>query len=134
MNRITSLSMAAKLSVTGLVTAAIGMLLQMGAGSHLYPSLTGPIVLLLCAVLVAYRPSRWVGSIGLAVSLVLLVGLIVSAILSSAFLEQLTDIGNPGLVLGSLLHVAGLSAAVGGGIGMVLRSRRTAGHVQSRTS
>jgi hypothetical protein len=130
MSRITSLSTASKLNVMGLAVAAIGMLLQIAAGSQLYPSLTGPIVLLLAAAVVAFAPGRWPGYIGLVIPLVLLVGLSVSALLSSAFFEQLKDIGNAGIVLGSLLHVVGLSTAVGGGVGMVLRGRRAAGHVQ----
>ena len=58
--------------------------------------------------------------VGLGLPLVLLVGLLVSAVMSPAFLDQLTH-GEVGLVTGSASHVAGLCAAVIGGIGMLLR-------------
>jgi hypothetical protein len=73
---------------------------------------------------VALRPGRWTAYIGLVIPLALAVGLIVSAALSPVFLEQLTDTGNAGIVLGSLLHVVGLTAAVAGGFAMVLRGPR----------
>jgi hypothetical protein len=118
---MTSLSNEAKLNVTGLVLTAVGIVLEIGAGSGLYPTLTGPIVLLVGAAIVAFRPGRWTGYVGLIIPLVLAVGLIVSAVLSRTFVDQLTATASPGLVLGSLLHVVGLIAAVAGGIALVLR-------------
>ena len=104
----------------GLVLTAAGMLLQIAAGSDLYPSLTGPIVLLVAAALVAFGPGRWTPYVALIVPLVLGVGAIVAAVMTGAFIRQLADIGNPAIVLGSLLHVIGLAAAVTGGVGMLL--------------
>ena len=123
MNQLTSLSTPAKLNVGGLVLTAIGMALERGAGSTLYPTLTGPIVLVVVAVLVAVRPARWTAYVGLIVPLVLAAGLIVSAALSRTFLDQLTGTGNAGTLVGSILHVVGLVAAVAGGLGMVLPPR-----------
>ena len=123
MNRMRELSNWARLNVIGLVLTAVGMLLQIAAGSELYPSLTGPIVLLVAAGFVALGPGRWTPYVGLVVPLVLGVGAIVAAVMTSAFIEQLADIGNPAIVVGSLLHVIGLAAAVAGGVGM-LRDRR----------
>lgn len=123
MNRITTLSNEAKLNVIGVVLAAIGMLFEIGAGSELYPTLSGPIVLLVGAAIVAFGPGRWTAYVGLIVPLVLGVGLAVSAVMSPAFFEQVMDFGNAAIVLGSLLHVAGLIAGVVGGFGMVLRNR-----------
>jgi hypothetical protein len=120
MNRLTSLSAWTKLSVAGLILAAIGMLLQIGAGSTLYPTLTGPIVLLVGAAVIALRPTGGMRYVGLGLPLVLLVGLLISAVMSPAFLDQLTH-GELGLVVGSAAHVAGLFTAVVGGIGMLLR-------------
>jgi hypothetical protein len=40
--------------------------------------------------------------------------------------DQLTNLANPGLFLGSVLHVGGLTAAVAGGARMVV-DRRAAG-------
>lgn len=117
------LSTWATLNVIGLVLTAAGMLLQIAAGSELYPSLTGPIVLLVAAAFVAFGPGRWTPYVGLVVPLVLGVGAIVAAVMTGAFIRQLADVGNPAIVFGSLLHVIGLAAAVTGGVGM-LRDRR----------
>lgn len=115
------LSNVAKLSVAGLVATAGGMLLQIAAGSELYPSFAGPIVLLVTAALVAFRPDRWVPYVALLVPLVLGIGAIVTAAMSGEFVEQLTDTGNAGILLGSLMHVVGLIAAVAGAAGMLVQ-------------
>jgi hypothetical protein len=117
------LSNAAKLNATGLVLTALGMLLQIAAGSTLYPSFAGPIVLLGTAVIVLFGPLRWTPYIGLLVPLVLGVGATIAALMTGAFLDQLTDPGRTGIFVGSLLHVIGLVAAVAGGVGMVLGRR-----------
>lgn len=121
MNRLSELSTAARMNVVGLVLTAAGMVLQIAAGSNLYPSFAGPIVLLATAMVVAFGPGRWTSYLGLVVPLVLGLGAIIAAVMNGAFLEQLTDIGNAGILLGSLLHVVGLIAAIAGGIGMVQR-------------
>ena len=114
---------AAKLSVAGLVLAAAGMLLQTIAGSTLYPSLAGPIVLLLTALLVVFGPARWTRYVALLIPLVLGLGALVAAAMTGDFIGQLTNIGNAGLVLGSWMHVAGLIAALAGGVGMLAGAR-----------
>jgi Mg/Co/Ni transporter MgtE len=122
MNAVNRLSNAAKLNATGLVLTAAGMVLQIAGGSKLYPSFAGPIVLLVAAVIVAFGPKRWAPYVGLLVPLVLGLGAIIAAVMSGEFINQLTDIGRPGVFLGSVMHVVGLIAAVAGGIGM-LRGR-----------
>jgi hypothetical protein len=124
------LSNAAKLNATGLVLAAAGMLLQIAAGSTLYPSFAGPIVLLAAAAIVAFGPRRWTRWVGLVVPLVLGVGAIIAAVMTGEFIDQLTDIGQVGILIGSLMHVIGLIAAVAGGVGM-LRGRPEAGGLDS---
>ena len=121
------MSDATNLSVAGLVVAAAGMLLQMSAGSTLYPSLAGPIVLLLTALLVVFGPARWTRYVALLIPLVLGLGALVAAAMTGDFIGQLTSIGNPGLVLGSWMHVAGLLAAVAGGVGMLAGARTPVG-------
>jgi len=126
MNRVRALSNAAKLNVAGLVLTAAGMLLQIAAGSALYPSFAGPIVLLVAAFVVAFWSGRWTPYVALLVPLVLGLGAIIAAVISGEFIKQLTDVGKVGIFLGSVMHVVGLIAAVAGGVGM-LRSRSKAG-------
>lgn len=123
MNRVTQLSNAAKLNEVGLVVTAAGMLLQIAAGSGLYPSFAGPIVLLVTAVVVAFWPRRWMAYVALLVPLVLGLGAIIAAVMSGEFIEQLTDTGNVGILVGSWMHVIGLIAAVAGGVGMLMGRR-----------
>ncbi len=127
MNRLGQLSNAAKLNVAGLVLTAAGMLLQIAAGSQLYPSFAGPIVLLVTAVIVAFWPGRWMAYVALLVPLVLGLGAIIAAVMSGEFIEQLTNVGNAGILLGSLMDVIGLVAAVAGGVGMLLGRRPATG-------
>lgn len=117
------LSNAARLNAVGLILTATGMLLQMAAGSSLYPSLAGPIVLLGASVIVLFGPGRWTPYVGLLVPLVLGVGLTIAALMTGEFARQLTDLEAGGVFVGSLLHVIGLAAAVVGGLGMI-RGRR----------
>ena len=125
MNRVRQLSNAAKLNVAGLVLTAFGMLLQIAAGSKLYPTFAGPIVLLAAAVIVAlWSGRRWTPYVALLIPLVLGLGAIIAALMTGEFIEQLTDVGNVGILLGSLMHVVGLIAAVAGGVGMLVGRRR----------
>jgi hypothetical protein len=125
---IRRLSNAAKLNVTGLVLTAAGMLLQIVAGSDLYPTFAGPIVLLAAAVVVAFVRARWTAYVGLLVPLVLGVGAVIAAVMTGEFIAQLTDIRNVGIFLGSVMHVIGVVAAVAGGVGMLLGPRTPSEH------
>lgn len=123
MNRGSQLSRWATMNVIGLVVTAGGMLLQIASGSELYPSLTGPIVLLVAAAFVALGPRRMTPFVALLVPLALGVGAIVAAVMTGGFTNQLADPGNAGVLIGSLMHVVGLVAAVTGGVGMLLDRR-----------
>jgi hypothetical protein len=109
----------ATLNVIGLVLTAAGMVLQIASGSELYPSLTGPIVLLAAAAFVALGPRGLTPFVAVLVPLVLGIGAIIAAVMTGEFTNQLADIGNSGVFLGSLMHVVGLVAAVTGGVGML---------------
>jgi CIC family chloride channel protein len=85
----------------------------------------GPIVLVAAAVVVAFGPGRWTPYVGLLVPLVLGLGALVAAIMTGEFVGQLTEIGKPGVFVGSLMHVVGLVAAVAGGVGMLPGRRVT---------
>ena len=112
-------SNAARMNVAGLVLTAAGMLLQIAAGSELYPSFAGPVVLLVAAVIVALGPGRTAPYVGLLVPLVLGLGAFIAAVMTGEFVEQLTGVGNAGLLIGSLMHVVGLIAALAGAVGML---------------
>jgi hypothetical protein len=47
-------------------------------------------------------------------------GAIIAAVMTGDFIDQLTNTGEAGILLGSLMHVIGLIAAVAGGVGMLL--------------
>jgi hypothetical protein len=123
MSSVRRLSIPAKVNAAGLVLTSAGMLVQVAAGSKLYPSITGPVVLLLAAIFVAFGPGRWTPWVGLVVPLVLGLGAVVAAVMTGGFIDQLTDLGNPGLFVGSLMHVTGLVAAIAGGAVMVMSRR-----------
>jgi hypothetical protein len=54
------------------------------------------------------------------VPLVLAAGAIIAAVMTGDFIEQLTNTSQAGIFVGSLMHVAGLTAAVAGGVGMLV--------------
>ena len=83
--------------------------------------------MIVAAVFVAFGPGRWTPWVGLLIPLVLGLGAIVAAVMTGGFTDQLTDLDKPGLIVGSLMHVIGLIAAVAGGVGMVLGRRGMAG-------
>jgi hypothetical protein len=124
MDRITQLSTSAKLNVTGLVLTAAGMLLQIFAGSTLYPTISGPAAMLATAALVVLIRARWTSYVALIVPLLLGVGAFITALISGGFISQLTGFGEPAIVVGSVMHVIGIVAAVAGGLGMVLGPSR----------
>jgi hypothetical protein len=119
LNSVRRLSNSARLNVIGITLTAGGMLLQISSGSKLYPSLAGPIVLVVAALIVMSGPARWRPYVGLLVPLVLGLGAIIAAVVKGDFIDQLTAVGETGIFLGSLMHVIGLISAVAGGLGMV---------------
>ena len=126
MSRLSRLMIWTTLNVLGLVLTAAGMLVQIAAGSDLHPTLTGPIVLLATAGLVAFGPSRWTRWLGLGVPLVLGIGAAVAATMTGTFVDQLTGSGDISLMIGSWMHVVGLVTAVSGGLGVMLEPRKAA--------
>ena len=123
MNRVSQLSRWATMNVIGLVVTAAGMVLQIASGSELYPSLTGPIVLLVAATFVVLGPRRLTPYVAVLIPLALGAGVVVAAVMTGGFTNQLADPANAGVLLGSLMHVVGLVTAVAGGVGMLLDRR-----------
>lgn len=126
MDALRRLPVAARLNAAGLVLAAAGMFVQIAAGSTLYPSIAGPIVLIVAAIVVMFGPARSAPWVGLVVPLVLGIGAIAAAVMTGDFIRQMTDLGRSGLVIGSVMHVIGLTAAIAGGLVMVLNRGGTA--------
>ena len=71
----------------------------------------------------AFWHGRWMAYVALLVPLVSGLGAIIAAVMSGEFVEQLTDIGNAGIFIGSWMHFIGLIAAVAGGVGMLMGRR-----------
>jgi hypothetical protein len=124
---VRGLPTAAKLNAAGLVLAAAGMFVEIATGSTLYPSIAGPIVLIVAAIVVAFGPARTAPWAGLVVPLVLGIGAIGAAtITGNNLVSQLTDFGKPGIFAGSVMHVVGLVVAIVGGLMMVTNRREPA--------
>jgi hypothetical protein len=118
-----SLSGRARLNVAGLVLAAGGMVLQIAAGSDLFPGIPpGPIVLLAAAVVVTVGPKAWAPYIATVVPVFLIVGGVIASLVNGAFVDQLTGVEEPGILIGSWLQVGGLIAAFVGGMSMWRRA------------
>ena len=117
-------STPAKLNAVALATTAAGIVLQIAAGSELYPAIPpGPVILLAGAGVVAFGPWRWTAIVGLAVPVVLTVGGIVSALAGNEFLDQLTQPAEPGIFAGTLIQLIGQAAALV--TGFVVMTRRS---------
>jgi hypothetical protein len=80
--------MAAQVNAAGLVLTAGGMFVQIAAGSTLYPSIAGPIVLVVAAMIVMFGPARSAPWVGLVVPLVLGIGAIAAAVMTGDFIDQ----------------------------------------------
>jgi hypothetical protein len=122
------LSTPAKMNAVALAVTAAGMLLQITSGSDLYPTIPpGPIILLVGAGVVALGLRRWSPIIGLVVPLILTVGGIVAAASGNPFLDQLSEPAEPGIFVGTIVHLLGLIAALFAGTLALMRSHRAPG-------
>ena len=123
-----TLSAAGKLNVAGMVAAAAGIIIQIGSGSDLYPTIPpGPIILLAGAALVALGPWRWTPVVGVVVPLFLFVGAVMAAVNSGEFVDQLTDPGQVGIGIfaGDVIQLLGVITALVAGIVALRQSSRT---------
>ncbi|MGH2634711.1 MAG: hypothetical protein ACRDHU_00955 [Actinomycetota bacterium] len=118
------LSTPAKLNAVSLASTAAGIVLQIAAGSELYPAIPpGPVILLASAGIVAVGPWRWTPIVGVAVPIVLTVGGIIAALAGNEFLDQLTHPAEAGIFAGTLIQLIGQAAALVTGIVVVSRRR-----------
>jgi hypothetical protein len=110
MGGIQQLSFAAKLTVFGLIANATGIWIQAFAGAPEYPRIPpGPIVLVVLAATIMLGTTRWRW-------LPLIGGLLSLQITIGAFVTPYTAnrLSNPGMVgafIGTIIQIAGLSAA-----------------------
>jgi hypothetical protein len=75
------LSITGKLTVTGLVLAAVGIIIQYFFKVVGLPTIPiGPIILLVAAAMVAFGSQRWTPVVGLIVSLFVLAGFTMASI------------------------------------------------------
>jgi hypothetical protein len=117
MQKQNPLSMAAKLTVAGLVVAAAGILTQYFSGVEGFPTIPpGPIILLVAAAVVAFGPWRWTAVVGVAVSLFVLVGGTIATIVNWGVGAPLSNPAEVGGFAGSLIQFLGLIIALVAGI------------------
>jgi hypothetical protein len=127
-NSRTPLSLASKLTILGLLVAAAGISTLFLTNSVAVPPIPiGPILLVLAAVLVAFGPWRWTPAIGVALSLTILVGGIISGIV-----DHLSNPAQVGGFIGSWLNVLGLITAIIAGTLTTVQSYQTRTSVTSR--
>lgn len=107
MTRRGSLSMAAMLTVVGLIVAAIGIVILIAAGVDFPAIPPGLVILLVAAVVVALAPWWWSPAVGVVVGVFLLIGAVVSD-----SLDRLGDLDELGEFAGTAVQLVGLILAV----------------------
>jgi hypothetical protein len=112
MQKHMSLSITRKLTVTGLVLAAVGIIVQYFFKVVGLPTIPiGPIILLVAAAMVAFGPWRWTPIVGVIVSLFVLVGFAMASITD----WERIPLSNPAEVggfIGAVLQLLGLIMAL----------------------
>ncbi|MBC8091588.1 MAG: hypothetical protein H7Y15_06550 [Pseudonocardia sp.] len=113
------------IQVAGLLLAALGLVTQIVSGVPGFPPVPpGPIILVVAAAFVTFAPWRWAPIVGLAATVFLVVGLLVSLPTSGAA-EQLADPGTFGPFAGTVLLMVGLLVAlVAGAVATMTGFRR----------
>ncbi len=103
--------------ITGLVTAAAGILILFLVGVVTAPVPVGTLILLTAAAVVAFAPWRWAPALGLAVTLYLIAGFVLNETAS-----RLSTPAGEGELVGSLALALGLFVAAVGGVVSSIRS------------
>lgn len=108
-----------RINVVGLVLAAGGIVLQIGAGSDLYPTIPpGPVILGAGAAVVAAGPRSLAPYVATIVPAFVIVGGLIASVVNGAFVDQLSGVGQPGVLMGSWVQVVGLITAFAAGVRM----------------
>jgi hypothetical protein len=127
-NNLTTSSLASKVTILGLLVAAAGISTLFLTNSVAVPPIPiGPILLVLAAVLMAFGPWRWTPAIGVALSLAILVGGIISGIV-----DHLSNPAQVGGFIGSWLNVLGLITAIIAGTLATVQNYQTRTSITSR--
>jgi hypothetical protein len=112
MQKHMSLSITRKLTVTGLVLAAVGIIVQYFLKVVGLPTIPiGPIILLVAAAMVAFGPWRWTPLVGVIVSLFVLGGFTLASIIDWERVP-LSNPANVGGFTGAVLQLLGLIIAL----------------------
>jgi hypothetical protein len=121
-SRPSKLTVAASLTVAGLVAAAAGIVIQIASGAE-YPTIPpGLIILLAAAGLVALAARwRWTSIVGVIVSLFLLVG----GALAPQARQQLGDPTQVGVFIGTVIQLLALVVALVAGVAATRQRYRT---------
>lgn len=113
MSRILQGSMAQKMTVVGLVLAAIGISTLFLTNSVNVPAVAfGPIILVGVAALVAVGPWKWTPVVGALVG----VGILAGAIIAPGLVDRLSNPGQAGGFVGTWVQVIGLLTAIVSGM------------------
>lgn len=112
MQKNIALSMSSKLTVAGLVLAAVGIIIQYFFNVAGLPTIPiGPIILLVAAAMVAFGSQRWTPVVGVIVSLFVLAGFTMASITD----WERIPLSNPAEVggfTGAVLQLLGLIIAL----------------------
>ncbi|MBA3473422.1 MAG: hypothetical protein H0T57_09405 [Rubrobacter sp.] len=120
MNQQNSLSSSDKLTVTALLVAATGFVIQIVSGVDVPTVPPGLVIMLVAAGLVAFLPWRWMPVVGAAVGLFLLVGFFASGAVGS-----LLEPSQLGVFVGAWVQFLAVIVAVVAGIAATIQNYRT---------
>jgi len=120
MNQQNSLSSSDKLTVTALLVAATGFVIQIVSGVDVPTVPPGLVIMLVAAGLVAFLPWRWMPVVGAAVGLFLLVGFFASGAVGS-----LLEPSQLGVFVGAWVQFLAVIVAVVAGIVATIQNYRT---------
>ena len=119
MNQRSSLPPASKLTVTALLVAAAGFVIQIVSGVDVPTVPPGLVIMVVAAGLVAFLPWRWIPVVGAAVGLFLLVGFFASGAVGS-----LLDPSRLGVLIGAWVQFLAVILAVVAGIVATVQNYR----------
>lgn len=124
MSRNHPLSPVARAHVASLVVACAGFVIQILAGVDDYPTIPpGVVVLLVAALAVVLLPWRWTALFGVANCLAIFVG---AFFVYDSTLERLSNPGDLGPFLGTVVQMGGIVLAIVTGAAAMLRPAREA--------